>query len=176
VACFRTINLRVAQVIALLAIIPLFTAPRTLAGVAGLQAIWNASDAQLIDKDKRFLADYVVSHTQPGEPIFSGCRSHRRAMMSVLDIHYIAHRPGATRYMQFDPGLVTTAEKQSEMIADLERTKPRLVLRLLGCTWEEANASVQQGASLLDEYLQVAYVPERTLGMFEIWKRSDAKK
>ncbi|HET8939956.1 MAG TPA: hypothetical protein VFN67_41230 [Polyangiales bacterium] len=176
VACFPVVPARVAQLISLLAIIPLFTQPRALAGVASMQAIWQAKDAMLIDRDKRALADFIVAQTQPGEPIFSGCRSHRRAMMSVLDIHYIAHRPGATRYMQFDPGLVTSAEKQSEMIADLERTRPRLVLRLLGCSWDEPNASMQEGASLLDEYLQVAYVPDQRMGMFEIWKRSEARK
>jgi len=69
------------------------------------------------------------------------------------------------------PGLVTTVSGQREMIADLERTRPSLLLRYSGCTWDEPNGSMRDGATLLDDYLSATYAPAQVVGSFQAWRR-----
>jgi hypothetical protein len=170
-AGFRVLGARTTQTVSLFAIVLLFATPRPLIGLDALKRFFQATDANLVTDERRYLTNFIVERVPPGEAIFMACQQHRRVIMSVLDLHYLAHRPNATRYMQYDPGLVTTAEKQLEMIADLERTRPRLVFRYLLCSWDEPNASIIEGSSLLDEYLDQTFVRERRLSQFDIWRR-----
>jgi hypothetical protein len=128
-------------------------------------------DVEFISPPRRRLVRFLDAETGGGERIFVGCTSHRRTMCSYLDVYYLAGRAGATRHMQFDPGVTTSAEGQSEMIADLERHRPRIALRHPKCAWYEPNASQVEGSTLLDDYLAARYAPSGTLGEFEIWRR-----
>ena len=141
-----------------------------------LVRLWRANDASFITAERKVLVDFILQETKANEPLFIGCSSHSRVMMSVIDLHYLAHRPGATRYMQFDPGLVTKPDKQLEMIADLERTRPKLILRYAGCLWDEPNDSRWEGAGLLDDYLEHAYRRERRVSFFDVWRRVPNRK
>ncbi|MEY4577497.1 MAG: hypothetical protein RL701_2200, partial [Pseudomonadota bacterium] len=91
--------------------------------------------------------------------------------LNPLDVYYWAPRKGATRYMQFDPGTVTSPDGQQEMIADLERTRPRIALLKDGCAWFEPNASAIEGATLLDDYLHAHYDLTGQLGAFQLLRR-----
>jgi hypothetical protein len=73
--------------------------------------------------------------------------------------------------MQLDPGLATGTDGQHAMIADLERNRPRLVLRATHCWWYEENLSRQPGSPLLDKYLAIHYVRKQMLGSFSVWVR-----
>ena len=92
-------------------------------------------------------------------------------LISPLDVYYWAQRVGATRYMQFDPGLVTSVDGQTEMIADLERTRPRVAALTPGCVWPEPNGSMHEGATLLDEYIAKHYELVGVIGGFQLWGR-----
>lgn len=120
-----------------------------------------------------FVARMVQNEIPPDEPIFVGCDSHARHIISPLDVYYFSHRPGATRYMQFDPGLTTSEPVHEEMIADLEYSMPRLFIQHRNCTWFEPNLSQQIGSQLLDAYLQDKYVPAYGLPTFVIWRRRE---
>jgi hypothetical protein len=92
-------------------------------------------------------------------------------MVSAIDVYYVASRVGATRYMQFDPGTVSSEDGQLTMIADLERTRPRILLRNPVCAWYEPNASLQPGSGVLDEYLARHYEYAQSVGGFRVWRR-----
>lgn len=131
------------------------------------------SDEHFRRQELTMIAQLVQSEIPPDEPIFVGCDSHARHIISPLDVYYFAHRPGATRYMQFDPGLTTSAPVHHEMIADLEYSRPRLFIQHRACTWFEPNASQQMGSPLLDEYLAQRYFPAYGLPSFVIWRRRE---
>lgn len=121
-------------------------------------------------------ADHVVTNylraaTAPGEAIYVGCASHQRLTFGPISPYYWAHRPGATRLMQLDPGLATGTVGQHAMIADLERVRPRIVLRAHSCWWYEDNLSNVPGSPLLDKYLSTYYTNKQSLASFSVWER-----
>jgi hypothetical protein len=65
------------------------------------------------------------------------------------------------------PGVVTTAPVQREIVRDLERSRPRVVIRWLSPLADQAEdngAGRSSGVHVLDRYLARAYVPERRFG------------
>jgi hypothetical protein len=79
-------------------------------------------------------------------------------------------RPGATRYMQFDPGTVTSTEGQLEMVADLQRSRPHILVLDAGCSWYEPNDSRNEGATILDDFIALHYRPYRSVAGTALWR------
>lgn len=169
-AGFASLDRRVAQLCALLALLPWFAERTPFIGYQDALRLWRSNDELFVTDERAQVAQFLREQTHPGEPIFVGCDTHRRMIANSMDVYYFAHRPGATRYMQFDPGLATGAKAQQEMIADLKRTRPRVVLRQGSCFWDEPNASRIEGASLLDDYLADRYAPSGMVGPFQVWQ------
>jgi hypothetical protein len=117
------------------------------------------------------LAKLVQEHVPDGEPIFVGCDSHARHMFSAMDVYYFCHRPGATRYMQFDPGLTTSAGVHEQMIAELDYSLAQVFVQHRNCMWYEPNASQKFGSPLLDDYLREHYVPVHQFPTYVVWYR-----
>ncbi len=75
-------------------------------------------------------------------------------------LNVVLDRPNPTRYDVMQPGLVTTARVQREMIDDLQRTRTPVVVRWLApaARRREPNASGRErGATLLDAYVAAHY-------------------
>lgn len=162
---------RLREPLFLLAIMTWFVAPPPFVSWAGAKQLWQQrADEYFIPPDRLQIAKYVARKTKPGEPFFSACYTHRRTLASNLDLYYLARRPAATQYIIFDPGTTNSVAGQSEMIADLERTRPKIVLRGPGCIWNEPNASMDEGAALLDEYLDKHYALHRNVGAWAVWR------
>lgn len=160
-----------AELLAFVSILPFFIEGTHFVSGDELARLLKADDSLFSSVNRQKVASFIGAETKPGEPIFVGCSSHSRLIANSIDVYYLAHRPGSTRYMQFDPGLVTTVRAQREMIADLERTKPRLLLRFPDCLWDEPNESMIEGSQLLDEYLSANYAPAETVADAAIWRR-----
>jgi hypothetical protein len=162
---------RLREPLFLLAILTWFVTPPPLVSWAGAKKLWQQrADEDFVPRERLEIARYVERETEPGEPFFSACYKHRRTMASNLDLYYLARRPAATQYIIFDPGTTNSVEGQSEMVADLERTRPKIVLRGPGCVWNEPNDSMKQGAVLLDEYLAEHYALDTKIGPWAVWR------
>lgn len=169
-AALCALGRRTAELIALISLIPWFSGTTRFIGPTDALYLARADDSAFIPPERKRLADFVRAQTAPGEPIFVGCASHRQIITNPLDIYYLARRPGATRYMQFDPGLATSHQGQSEMVTDLQRTRPRIVLRLDECLAEQPNAPQLDGSSLLDAYLDAHYAPREIIEGSTVWR------
>jgi hypothetical protein len=69
---------------------------------------------------------------------------------------------------------VTTAPVQREIIGDLERRRPGLVIRWLSPVANQAEdngAGRSSGVHLLDRYLERAYEPQRRFGDYLVLAR-----
>jgi hypothetical protein len=119
--------------------------------------IWNA---------RRSVFAFLDRHGRPGDPIFVGCIDHRFPSFSELDLYFLADRTGATRYMQFDPGLTGRREVQDRMIRDLERSRPKAVILSARTLPPEPNTSAVAGSDVLDRYLRSKYEPEGRSGPY----------
>jgi hypothetical protein len=120
---------------------------------------------------RRDVLAFIATNTRPGEPIFVGNNQHLRANFNDLTLYYLAQRPGATRYLQFDPGQVTRAEVQQEMIAQLEARRPTVAVLLEGGYSPEPNESIHPGSSLLDEYVASHYEVVDSSGVYRMMLR-----
>ena len=73
----------------------------------------------------------VARLTQPGEPIFVADPRHDVVHVGDPLLYVILDHPNPTRYDVMQPGLITTASVQREIITSLERSRTRVVIRWL---------------------------------------------
>lgn len=89
-------------------------------------------------------------------------------------LYVLAQRPNPTRYDVMQPGVVTTDEVQREIVADLDRARPSVLVRWLDerAIADEPNASSRSsGVTILDDYLRERYRAPERYGAYELWRR-----
>jgi hypothetical protein len=119
---------------------------------------------------------YVRARVPPGEPIFVANPRHDLVKAGNPLVYVLLDRPNPTRYDVMQPGVVTTAPVQREMVGDLERARPELVVRWLNPVAAEAEpngAGRSSGVRILDRYLRRRYHERRRFGDYAVLHRSD---
>jgi hypothetical protein len=117
------------------------------------------------------LSRYVRAEVPPGEPVFVANPRFDLVRVGNPLVYVLVRRPNPTRYDVMQPGVVTTAPVQREIISDLESARPRLVIRWLSPVAdqpEDNGAGRSSGVRLLDRYLDETYVPDRRFGEYEV--------
>ncbi|HEY8582894.1 MAG TPA: glycosyltransferase 87 family protein [Capillimicrobium sp.] len=104
--------------------------------------------------------------TPGGEPILVAPPRFDKVSVGDPLLYVLAQRPNSTRYDVMQPGVVTTEEVQREIVADLRRSRPPVLVRWLdprGRPDEPNDSSVSSGVTLLDDELRRMYgaAPER---------------
>lgn len=124
---------------------------------------------------QREMVEEVRRSTRPDEPVFIGNTQHENLIVNEVHLYFLVDRPAGTRYLQYDPNIVTREEVQREMIAQLEEREVRLVVLGSRCNfWEEENQSSAPGASLLDEYIQENFREQWKAGPYTVLRRGRA--
>jgi hypothetical protein len=92
-------------------------------------------------------------------------------------LYVLAGARNPTRYDVMQPGVVTTAKVQREMVGDLRRARPQVLVRWNDPrTRPEDNGSGRtSGSTVLDRYLAAAYGRERRIGRFTLSERLRAR-
>jgi hypothetical protein len=86
-------------------------------------------------------------------------------------------RRNPTRYDVMQPGVVTTAGVQREMVADLDRTRTPIVIRWLSpvaSAPEPNGAGKSSGVRILDRYIASRYREVRRFGDYAVLRREGA--
>ncbi len=97
-----------------------------------------------------------------GEPLFVANPRHDLLRVGNPLVYVLLDRPNPTRYDVMQPGVVTSAGVQREIVADLRRSRPELVVRWLSPVASEAEpngAGRSSGVRILDRYLSAALRP-----------------
>jgi hypothetical protein len=92
-------------------------------------------------------------------------------------LYVITGHPNPTRYDVMQPGVVTAAPGQREIVGSLERSRTRVVVRWLDPRAErpEPNGSSQSsGVHILDDYLRGHYRAMARYGVYQLLVRRDA--
>ncbi|HEY2750956.1 hypothetical protein, partial [Phenylobacterium sp.] len=130
-----------------------------------------ASGLARLGSDYPRVATFIARHTQPGEPILVALNRHDKVFINPIGLYFAAARPPATHWHQFDPGMQTRSDIQTDMIGELERRHVRLVVR--DATDEGASepngSSVSSRVFLLDRYLASHYRPVAASGPVSVW-------
>jgi hypothetical protein len=102
----------------------------------------------------------VQRRTPHGEPVLVAPPRFDRVRVGDPMLYVLLGRPNPTRYDVMQPGLVTTARVQREMVGDLKRTRAPVVVRwVAGAAREvEPNGSGRSsGVTLLDRFITRNY-------------------
>jgi hypothetical protein len=116
----------------------------------------------------------VQARVSPGEPIYVVPRRSDLVTAGNPLLYVLAGRPNPTPYDIQAPGVVTTAPVQREIVADLERARPRVVVRdtsPVTAAPEPSAAGESTGVTLLDDYLADAYREVERFGPYVVLER-----
>lgn len=104
---------------------------------------------------------WVLTHVPENETLYVGPCRHDCLDLTDVMFYFLAQRRPATRWHEMEPGVITTAAVQRQVIADLEVSRPPCVVldqRRLPPGGDMAG----QVATLLDDYLREHYAPVQT--------------
>jgi hypothetical protein len=136
-------------------------------GPAGDGVQTDAADA----RDLGALERAVARLTRPGEPIFVADPRHDVVHVGDPLLYTILDHPNPTRYDVMQPGLVTTASVQREIVDSLERAHTRVVIRWLDprALASEGNGSDRSShVFILDRYLAAHFRPVARYGVYQV--------
>ncbi|MBR6976002.1 MAG: hypothetical protein IKH84_03775 [Ottowia sp.] len=112
------------------------------------------------DKRNVIAADFLRQRTPPDKPIYVGAGRHDKIFWNAVMMYFMAERPAATKWAELHPGVQTRAETQQQMIEEMRRTPPSILM--LDEAWDrvyENNlSSKSSGVHILDKWLGKCYV------------------
>ncbi|HEX2084682.1 MAG TPA: hypothetical protein VHF89_03290 [Solirubrobacteraceae bacterium] len=121
---------------------------------------WDARDARIVDAvgDRTlFVAPPRFDQVTVGNPL----------------LYVLAGADNPTRYDVVQPGVVTKEEVQREIVRDLERARPELLVRWTDprTAPEDNGAGRSSGVTHLDDHLRARYRLVRRVGHYELHER-----
>jgi Dolichyl-phosphate-mannose-protein mannosyltransferase len=123
-----------------------------------------------IPRDREAAIRYVQEHTAENESIFVGLTRHDKTFCNDILFYFLSKRPSVTKWHEFDPGVQTTVEIQTEMVGELEMRRPRYAV--LSSEWdniqEPNESSPGSGVTILDQFIHANYYIVAAFGPIKI--------
>jgi hypothetical protein len=120
----------------------------------------------------RRLVPYVRRLTPHGAPVFVAVPRYDRVRVGDPLLNVILGRPNPTRYDVVQPGVVTRAGVQREMVRELRGTNVVVVWHDPRATQTEPNGSSHSsGVFVLQRYLARNFSAARRFGVYEVLRR-----
>jgi hypothetical protein len=127
---------------------------------------------QYIVPDIKQAVAFIKKITSEDDYIYVGVINHDRFTVNHPIIYFLTERRSATKYHEFNPGLINTLRTQEVMVGEL-KDKDVPVVVLAEQPWEEPNlSSADSGTNILDNYIKANYKLKKTYGNFEIWTKN----
>lgn len=116
-------------------------------------------------------ARYVRAHVPEGDPIYvTGARADITTSGNPL-FYVAAERDNPTRYDIAAPGVLTSAPVQRQIVRDLRRARPRVIVRWadpVTAAPEPNRSGRSSGVRILDRYLATDYRLARRYGDYQL--------
>lgn len=127
----------------------------------------------VIDDDHIQAVHYIVAHTRPNDRLYVGLPRHDRYVINDNLTYFATQRLPAVKWTQFDPFLENRADIQTQMIQELEESKPPYVVldSEFDGAYEPNGSSISTGVHLLDDYIAAHYTPVQRFGEMTISQR-----
>jgi hypothetical protein len=136
-----------------------------------------ASGIAKLNPDYARVTTYLAVQTRPDERILAALDRHDKILKNPVGVYFAAGRLPGTHWHQFDPGLVTRADIQAEIIRDLQRNHVRWIVR--DASFDDVNepngSARSSGVNLLDRYLDEHYRPVAASGKVTVWLINEDK-
>jgi hypothetical protein len=128
-------------------------------------------DPEISNEARRNTLD-LAARIANGRRIYVGLREHDRILVNDVAFYVEAEALPATRYHELVPLIANTERVQREIVADLERTRPPVVVLVDAKHSDEPNESSKaSGVHVLDDYIRTAYEPVRGEGPYLVLGR-----
>jgi hypothetical protein len=129
-----------------------------------------------IDPNQAAAVSFIRTHTTEGDRLFVGNGRHDLVVVNDVLFYFLVQRRPATKYYEFDPGVVTTAAIQAAIIDDISKARVPYVVRRVSRfdAIREPNRSAESsGVVRLDQFLQRDFAFVERFGDYEIGKKRD---
>ena len=105
---------------------------------------------------------FIIANTTPDQPIFVGNGINDKTFGNDSSLYFLSGRQPATKWSQYDPGLQNSEAIQAEMVGELTRNKPPLIIldEEFDNVVEPNDGTKHSGVHLLDDFIHRNY--ERT--------------
>jgi hypothetical protein len=129
----------------------------------------------LVNPEQNFVVRELQRLTKPGETVYVGLERHDKVFANDVMLYFLLDRDSPTRYQELHPGLVNTEAVQREMISDLEKNRPRFVVKTDMFRWaaEPNDTAKSTGVELLDRYITKNYRYANTIGSYTLYQRRE---
>jgi hypothetical protein len=120
------------------------------------------------------LAAAVDRRSAPGDPLLVAPPRYDRVRVGDALLYVLLDRTNPTRYDVVQPGVVTTANVQREMVRDLERSGTRLVVRWVAPTateMEDNGSGRSSGVHVLDDWIAAHFARAGRYGDYVLLQR-----
>jgi hypothetical protein len=171
-----SVKVGVSAVLVLLAIWPTLKLMGTLTETPPWRCADSLPRARCVNlnPDELRAVQLVQERTSPGDPLFVGTTRHDKVLYNEALFYFLAERPVATRYHEYSPLVTDTLSVQREMVRDLERAQPPWVVLVdIPESTEDNASSHSSGVVVLDEWIREHYVPDTTVGDYQLWRLNE---
>jgi hypothetical protein len=124
------------------------------------------------DPDELSVIRYVDRFASPSDAVFMGLTSHDRTRVNDARLSWLMPRPLASRYLELEPGIITSESVQREVVQSLSSGIRWLVLQDTAITGT-AGYPFQRSA-VLDQYIAANYKRAMSFGKFHVYCRLEA--
>ncbi|AEG50393.1 hypothetical protein Sphch_2752 [Sphingobium chlorophenolicum L-1] len=128
------------------------------------------------DYDYDMAGKYIRRFTEQNEKIFVGLDRHDKIFVNSVYLYFSSERNPGTHWHQFDPGIQTRSDIQSNIVNDIRKNRVRWVIRdgNFENVHEPNKSSQSSGVHILDHYLAGRYHRVARFGALEIWLINEA--
>lgn len=118
---------------------------------------------------------FVQKRVPRGQFIFVANTQQRVVFANDAMFYFLANRTPGTRYEEFEPGVVTTASVQREIVHELQGNYVNWVVLFSGFESELSTmSSTDEGSAILDDFLRSDYREVKTFGRYSILEKRGA--
>jgi hypothetical protein len=122
---------------------------------------------------EREAAQFVLSNTTPGQPIFIANGQNDKAYANNNAFYFLTGRQPASKWNQFDPGLQTSEVIQKDIVAELEgkRVATIVIDTEFDNIVEPNDSAKHSGVHILDDYIHQHYASVAEMDPYSIMQR-----
>ena len=124
-----------------------------------------------VPADEENAIRFIQQHVPEEQALFVGNSQHHRVFVNNIMFYFLSQRRAGTMYYEFEPGMTTTVQIQSDIVADLSRNQVKYVVRCAGFDRSDNPGENlhDSGVTIIDDFLAQKYRPVEKFGDYSIW-------
>ncbi len=127
-----------------------------------------------VPADQEAAIRFIQAHVPESQAIFVGNTQQRRVYANDALFYFLADRQPGTRYEEFEPGVVTVASVQREMVRELQGNHVDWVVLFSGFESSVRKmSSAEEGSDVLDHFLRRGYEEVEKFGRYSVLEKDE---